>query len=333
MRKLLTWIVLIFLASSFSSAKENKKPFFKEYKQHNYKINIINTTVYQQIENFGAFYNTSHLFFEYKLDTSQLIFINTSITFGDGITPRLDKKGYSIYTTGDDLESYLKNINKTGRKYLLEFYYQKEFNNFALIVGLIDSTAFIDVNKYANDEHVQFLNSVFINNPIAVLPSYNLGIYLRYKITKQDYISTIFMDNSPASENVFITQYEKEKDTYGIRIFGFKTTKTNQSGFGISSDYSLQENFGMFFRGGYSNTDYNLFFSLGFEKFKIIFSEDSLGFAYGFVNGKNYLNNINVCEIFYEMKPKKHIEITLDLQYMKEINQDFILGTRLYLSY
>jgi len=76
-----------------------------------------------------------------------------------------------------------------------------------------------------------------------------------------------------------------------------------------------------------------LFFSLGFEKFKIIFSEDSLGFAYGFINGKNYLSNINIYEIFYEVQPKEYIAITLDLQYIKEINQDFIFGTRLYLSY
>ena len=333
MKKFKLYFLFVFSVSTLSFSEENQKPFIKEHKEHKHKIDLINTTVYQQIENYGAIYNTSHLFLEYKIDKTQLIFTNASITFGDGITPKLDREGYSIYTTGDDLESYLKDINETGRKYLLELYYQKKFNKFVFIGGLIDSTAFIDTNNYANDEHIQFLNSAFINNPIAVLPSYNLGIYLKYKLTDEDSVSTVLMDNSPEDESVFIGEYERETDIYGLRIYGFQTTKTNQNGIGLSSDYKLEKDLGVFFRGGYSNTNYDLFLSSGFEKFKILYDKDSLGFAVGFVNGKEDTKNIYISEIFYEIKPKEFLAITFDLQYMKEIKENFIFGTRLYLAY
>ena len=333
MKKILTTALLCIFSFNAVLAEENKKPFVKEHKEHKHKINLVNAAVYQQIKDFGAVYNTSHLFFEYNIDVSQLLFLNASLSFGDGITNKLNEKNYSISSTADDLESYLKDINNTGRKYILEFYYQKSFENFVFIGGLIDSTAFIDTNNYANDEHTQFLNSAFVNNPIAVLPSYNLGVYLKYKFNEDNSLSAVFMDNSPEDDNVFITEYEMEKDFYGFRIFGFQTTKTSQNGIGISADYTFNGNLGLFFRGGYSNTDYNVFLSLGFEKFKIILDKDSIGLAYGFINGKGYTRDINIAEIFYEVNPKDFIAITFDVQYMKEVNEDFIFGARLYLSY
>jgi hypothetical protein len=333
MRNLSKLTFILFSTVSIAFSEENQKPFIKEHKDHNHKIDITNATVYQHIKDYGAVYNTTHLFIEYDIDKTQLVFVNSSITFGDGITKKLDSLGYSVYSTADDLESYLKNINDTGRKYLLELYYQKDFGKFVFVGGLIDATSFIDTNNYANDEHIQFLNSAFVNNPIAVLPSYNLGVYLKYKINESNSLSTVVIDNSPERETSVIVEYEKLIENYSFQIFGFKTTKTDQSGIGISSDFTLNEKIGVFFRGGYTNSDYNIFVSGGFEKFKNIVDNDSIGFAVGFINGKNSLKNIYVSEIFYEINLDKHIALTLDIQYMKENKEDLILGTRFYFAY
>ena len=330
MRKLYIYALLL---ATFAYSEENQKPFIKEHKKHTYKVDIINASVYQQIDDYSAIYNTTHLFFEYNFNKSQLIFLNSSITFGDGITKHLENNGYYISSTADDLESYLKDINDTGRKYILELYYQKKVENFVFVGGLIDSTAFIDTNNFANDEHTQFLNSAFVNNPIAVLPSYNLGIYGRYKLDSKNSLAIVFMDNSPENENVVITQYEKEDENYSVRIYAFNTTETDRRGIGISSDFNVNENLGAFFRGGYANQDLNIFISAGFEKFNNFFDKDSFGFAIGFVNGKNYEKDIYIVETFYEINPEEFISLTFDIQYMKQFKEDFIFGTRLYLSY
>ncbi len=318
--------------SGVALSQETQKPFVLEHMLHEHKIDFVNATVYQQIDGYSAVYNSSHIFFDLKFTPNDEIFVNASITFGNGITKETEKKRYSISTTADDLEDYLKNINDTGREYLLELFYQKAIGKFTLIGGLIDSTAFIDANKYANDEHTQFLNDVFVNNPIAALPSYNSGVYIHYQITDSTGVSGVYMQNKPDKGNVGIVEIEYETENIGVRpyyfyVFGGEELK----GFGLSGDYSFG-NKGVFLRVGNSNTDQDYFVSGGFE-ISNIFKNDKFGFGYGYIHGKNNTDDIHVSEAYYSYTLDKHTTLTADIQYMKEIEENFIYGGRLYISF
>ena len=327
-----TALTLSLIISGATLSQETQKPFILEHMFHEHKVDFVNSTVYQQIDGYAAVYNSSHIFFDLKFTPDDEIFLNASITFGNGITKETEKEGYSISTTADDLEDYLKDINDTGRDYLLELFYQKSIGNFTFIGGLIDSTAFIDANRYANDEHLQFLNCAFVNNPIAVLPSYNPGVYIHYQITGSTGISGVYMQNKPDQGNVGIVEIEYETENIGIRpyyfyVFGGEELK----GFGLSGDYSFG-NKGLFLRIGNSNTDQDYFISGGFEISKIL-KNDRVGFGYGYIHGKNETDDIHVSEAYYSYSLNKHITLSLDIQYMKEVKKDFIYGSRLYLSF
>jgi hypothetical protein len=318
---------------SISFAQETKKPFVLEHLLHKHEFHLVNTTVYQQIQNYGAVYNTSHLFGFVDFTETDELFFNASVTFGNGITYKTQQEGYSLSTTADDLEDYLKDINDTGREYLLELFYQKKIGRLTISGGLIDSTAFIDANNYANDEHTQFLNSAFVNNPIAVLPSYNWGGYIHYGLTKNAGISVLYMQNKPDKGNVGIVEVDLEIGNLSLRPYYFYLFNAEENkGFGISGDYTLGDKAGFFFRGGNSNVDYDYFVSGGFQVNNLLF-DDYIGFGYGYIKGKAGVEDIKVSEVYYTVNLNNYISFTADIQYMDEIKSDFIYGGRVYLMY
>jgi porin len=82
-----------------------------------------------------------------------------------------------------DLEDDVKDINGSSRDYLLQAWYRHRFqfqgeNSIAGTFGIIDSTAYIDGNAYANDEYTQFMNEAFVNAGNYNLPSYDAGVAL-----------------------------------------------------------------------------------------------------------------------------------------------------------
>ncbi len=325
---------LSFILSGVVFAQENKKPFILEHLKHEHQINIVNATVLQSIKDYSAVYNSSHVFFTLYLTQNDEVFFNSSITFGNGIRKKIEEKGYTLSPTADDLEDDLKDINGTGRKYLLELYYLKRIKKLTVAGGLIDSTAFIDTNRFANDELTQFLNESLVNNPIADLPSYNPGVYVKYNLNNENSVSTVIMSNKPEDELVYIAEYEFENESFGLRPYVFKTEKTDQNGFGISSDFSIYNNLGLFFRGGYSNQDLNLFFSAGLSKDNTLLKNDTFAVGSSFINNKHdNAKDIKVIEAYYKIRFKKYFTFTFDAQYMKEENEDIILGGRFYISF
>lgn len=325
-------ILIITLAPFISFSQETEKPFIKEHKLHKHRIDFVNSTVFQQMNSYGAIYNTSHIFLTMDFSKTDEIFINTSVSFGNGIKEKLSREGYSISSTADDLEKDLKNINDTGRKYLMEFFYQRKIENFVLIGGLIDAAAFVDANRYANDEHTQFLNDIFVNNPIATIPSYNPGFYIKYSPIKSVSVSGVFIQNKPEKGNVGIAEVEYETETLSIRPYYFYVFQEKHKGFGVSSDYAFSDRFGVFFRGGISNVEYDYLLSGGFEIKKWI-TDNKIGVGAGFIKGKAGIENIYVCECYYTVNLNKHLYISGDLQYIKEKREDIVLGGRVYLSY
>ncbi len=331
MKKLIKQIqILIFILFSSSFSQEIDKPFVLQHIFHKHKIDFTHALVLQNIDNYTALYNTIHILGRFNLTEKDFIFINLSKTFGNGIAKKLEREGFSITSTGDDLEDYLKDINNTGRDYLLEFFYQREFDNLIITAGLIDATSFIDANEYANDEHTQFLNPVFINNPIALLPSYNLGASVHLKLTKNLETTALYMENKPDKGNVGIIEIEFTKDNYTIRPYYFYLFNAYEyKGFGLSADYNINDKIGLFTRVGNSTGDYKFFGSLGFRVLEII-KNDKIGFAYGYINGKNQIKSIYIYEGYYLINILKNFSITFDIQHIREEKSKFIYGIRTY---
>ena len=55
-----------------------------------------------------------------------------------------------------------------------------ENNVLGLTFGIIDATEYLDENAYSNDEYTQFMNEALVNSPQVFLPSYDLGVALRW---------------------------------------------------------------------------------------------------------------------------------------------------------
>ncbi len=72
---------------------------------------------------------------------------------------------------------------RAAADYLLQAWYRHRFklqNDSALAgtFGIIDSTAYLDANEYANDEYTQFMNEAFVNAGNYNLSSYDAGVAL-----------------------------------------------------------------------------------------------------------------------------------------------------------
>ncbi len=324
-------LALLLVASKLATAQEIEKPFIKEHEEHKHKIDFTNVSVFQAIRDYSTIYNSIHIFFSYNFNPNNLIFVHTGVSFGNGLNKKLKRLGYSITSTADDLEDDLRDINGTGRKYLLEAFYQ--FNNdfINLSFGIIDSTSFIDSNEYANDEHIQFLNPVLVNNPIALLPSYNLGVNLNIRFN--NYLSTdiLYMRNKPDSGNVGIFEMDLSLNNLNLRpyyyyLFGSSEVK----GIGISADYTYK-NLGFFFRYGKNNTDFKNFKSFGvsldFNQF------GNIGLGYGFMYNNPDNDNVKVVEFYHKYNFNKQISFSTDIQFLKEERERLVYGFRLFFKY
>jgi carbohydrate-selective porin OprB len=57
-----------------------------------------------------------------------------------------------------------------------------------LLAGQLDQGNYLDVNAYANNSQVQFLNGAFVNNSVLPLPGNNLGANLQWQPTSSWYV-------------------------------------------------------------------------------------------------------------------------------------------------
>ncbi|WP_457641966.1 hypothetical protein [Persephonella sp.] len=326
MKKVILATLLITTTAFCKNGSE--KSFIQEHFYHKHKIDFVNTTVFQQVDDYSSIYNTTHIFSYLDLTDKDQIFFNVSITFGNGLNKRFEREGYTVFPSGDDLEKYVRNVNETGRKYILELWYKKKTDNNVFVGGLIDSASFIDENKYANDEHTQFLNSAFINNPIAPIRSYNFGFYFKHTGKIFTYKS-VYIKNSPETGKTGIFQINYRTEQLNIRSYYYHNFGNYENkGLGLSSDLSSGD-YGFFVRAGYRFGINDHFFTAGMEK-RNIFFEDKMAFASGYIdqNIKKY-----VYEIYYLYRINRYFSISVDIQHIKEKKSDFVYGLRFYGAY
>jgi porin len=270
---------------------------------------------------------------------------------------------------GGDLEDDLKNINGRNRDYLLEAWYKHTFTlsentSLGITGGIIDSTVYIDDNKFANHEVTQFMNEALGNAPEDNLPSYDIGGVIELDISNVSIRALAMNTNYEAdvdaykNYNYFALQIGYAIDTSlgegNYRILGFTTNSkfpnwdgtdyVNLNGFSISADQQLGDIVGVFARLGWQDNSaeivHDAIYSAGVNINGNLWGreQDEAGIGYAYLNGadKGDIDGTNVFETYIKFKILKYADISLDIQYMadnykheEDIN-GFIYGVRVH---
>ena len=274
--KSLIWLLLSVLPTTLAARELNEK----------LTLDITGTGVWQHGEYTDAFDNEGRplgsegegsvavdLAVGYQPFANGEVFALASYAKGNGLN---ELGGVSVLLNADDLEDDVKNINGSGRDYLLEAWYRHTFqiNEGAAIRvtgGIISATTYIDHNLLANDEITQFMNEVFVNK--AFLPTYTPGIAVNFDFDNW-HAHVVWMDAEVPTDqgSVGYTFYGADVgfstwtmlgqgnyhlilQTTDRRFTGRATTATLEevNAIGFSMDQQLSDRVGIFARLGGSN--------------------------------------------------------------------------------
>ncbi len=246
-----------------------------------------------------------------------------------------------------DLEDDVKDINGSGRDYILTAWYKHTIKfgkerSLGLAGGIIDSTDYIDANAYANDEFKQFMNEVFVNDPVSFLPSYDIGGSVDLVLNGFSYRAVameISKNNNGESYRFYGGQIAyKSTSSIGEGNYRFLVTGTDQEflnpaqtnkenlfGYAVSIDQELGRTVGVFARFGWQQEDaainYNALYSGGLNIKGTAWgrADDNVGIGYAYLSGGNGdIDGTYVAEAYYRHVFRERFSITGDIQYMKD---------------
>jgi porin len=243
------------------------------------------------------------------------------------------------------LEDDVKDINGRNRDYLLTAWYNHTFefgenNGLGLTGGIIDSTAYVDENAFANDEYTQFMNAALVNDPIGFFPSYDIGGAAEWEIGNWD-ITVLGMN---VGENDDGKNYNYAAGQIGYRVNTFLgdgnyrlvvdgTSKDflDENGnaerllaASVSFDQELGDIFGAWIRMGWQDDraviDYDYLLSGGLDITGKWYGrdEDNIGIGFAYLNGENEFDYTQVAEVYWRFVLNDYVAATVDFQYMKD---------------
>jgi len=280
-------------------------------------------------------------------------FLRASFAKGSGFHSERANYPFVLNPNADDLFVDLQNINGHKWDHLQELWYSHKFQiekevSLKFTAGIIDSTAFIDDNAYANDELGQFMNEAFVNNPLANLPSYDAGIAAELEWDKFS-IKAVGMH----SKNDYGKHYgyyalqfgyklETELGEGNYRLYGFTTDRKFENwdadsykslkGIGVSFDQQLiKDILGAFFRAGWQDDsaviDYNRMVSFGLNLNGSVWGrkDDEVGIGYAYLKSPSKNEELSRSQVFesyvkFKLFSYKSLssDITLDYQYIQD---------------
>lgn len=283
----------------------------------------------------------------------------------------------SLAPYADDLEDDLEDINGRGRDHLLTAWYRHEFplgtgSGLALTGGIIDATAYLDDNAYANDEVGQFMNDIFVNSTLANLPSYDYGIAAELALAELWTADFVWMNSKTGNEDLLGRVTEASFNYLGLEIAYHPETPlgpanyrllaytTDDSfiardgtgreallGVSLSLDQQLSEQLGVFARIGWQDeavaVDHDLLVSLGASLNGALWgrAQDEIGVALAHLSGAagSGLDATRAAEAYVELGVTAWANLTFDLQFIEDDveagadPQALIYGTRLNLFF
>jgi porin len=286
---------------------------------------------------------------DYRPTVSNQVFALASYAKGNGLK---GLGGVSVQVNADDLEDDVKDINGSGRDYLLEAWYRHNFqiNPRAVVsatAGIIDATNYLDHNRLANDEITQFMNEAFVNR--AFLPSYDPGVALGFAFENW-HVDAVWMDADIVTDQgrVGYTFYGAD---VGVSINtrlgagdyhlivqstdrrfasrGPSTASEQVNGITLSLDQQLAERVGVFARLGGSNRGpdvlvHNALYSAGLTlrggRWQDPVWELGIGYAYlkGAGDQPGDIDSTRVFETYARYQFSRFADISLDVQYVSD---------------
>ena len=266
--------------------------------------------------------------------------------FGAGNGLNNDKYAFVLAPWAADLEDDVKDINGRNRDYLFNVWGKHRFSfgsdqSLSITGGIIDSTDYLDENAYANDEFTQFMNEAFVNSPIALLPSYDIGGALEWKCGGFS-AKAVFMGVGENEEgnpyNFYGVQFAYGVETCvgrGIyRVAMDETTKdftkpsggrARLQGVTVSCDQELGEILGAWIRVGWQAddalVDFDELYSGGINISGKLWGrgQDNIGVGYAYLDGANSdLDKSQVAEGYVRFGLSEVYALTLDVQYLKD---------------
>ncbi len=277
-------------------------------------------------------------------------FLRASFAKGSGFKD--SSYPFTLTSNADDLFIDLKNINGRTRDHLQELWYSHKFEisketSLKFTAGIIDSTAFIDDNAFANDELGQFMNEALVNNPLANLPSYDYGVAGEFEVN-----GLHFRVVGMRSKNEYGRNYNwigaqvgyKLETSLGegnYRLYAYTTNKRfldwdeerykALKGIGVSFDQEIvKETVGAFLRAGWQDdsaqVDWNRMLSFGLNLKGSVWGrkDDEVGVGYAYLKSpsKADLSSSQVFEgyVKFHLFSYKFLssDITLDYQYVQD---------------
>lgn len=259
---------------------------------------------------------------------------------------------FSLIPYADDLEDDLNNINGRNRNYLLLAWYKHTFKfnektSLALTGGIIDATAYLDDNAFANCETSQFMNQVFVNHKNVNLPSYDIGGAAKLNISNFSVRGVIMNTKHEAGDgdfknyNYYALQVGYALDTAlgkgNYRVYGFTTSRSFEDwdetgkerlqGVGISVDRKLSSIIGVFARMGWQSDaaviEHQTAYSGGININGKLWGRenDEIGMGYAYLTGsdKSNIDHTNAFETYMRFKISKFSDISPDIQYIDDI--------------
>ena len=272
------------------------------------------------------------------------VFFKLGFAAGNGLN---NETPFNISPWAASLEDDLKNINGRNRDTLLTAWYKHTFNSsndssFSATFGIIDATAYIDENVYANDEYTQFMNSALTNGPNVFIPSFDIGAVLEWDKGAWS-IRAVLMnigENDDGNNYDFYglqAGYHVDSSlgagNYRVIITGASEDFLNPAGTQLedraamllSFDQELGDSLGAFLRFGWQTdkaaVDYDSIYSGGLDIKGSAWGRhgDNIGVGYAYLSGGNLaIQKSQIAEAYYRWQLGEVFALTADIQYQQD---------------
>lgn len=279
----------------------------------------------------------------YRPTKASTLFLKLGFAAGNGLN---DESPFITPPWAADLEDNVKNINGSGRDYLLEAWYRHFFalqksNTLALTVGIIDASQYFNENAYASDEYTQFMNQALSNGPNAFVPSYDAGIAAEWFFHKWSFTALV-MDAHKSNFDDTYTFYGLEAgytlDTSlgtghyrilineGQNLFELADGgEVDKNLLTLSFDQAFGKTFGGFIRIGWlldkPTIAYDALYSGGINIKGNPWhrSLDNIGIGYAYLDGDaGNIIRTRIAEVYYRYVMGDYLALTADIQHMQD---------------
>jgi len=272
------------------------------------------------------------------------LFLKLGFVAGNGLN---EKSPFEVSSWAAVTEDDLKDINGRNRDTLLTAWYKHTFNpgndsSLGATFGIIDATAYLDENAYANDEYTQFMNAALTNGPNVFLPSFDIGVALEWGIGSWD-LRVVLMnigENDDGNECDFYglqAGYHLESSlgagNYRLVIAGTSkdflnaagTQLENRKSLLLSLDQELGDQLGVFMRLDWQSdkaaVKYDAIYSGGIDIKGSSWGRngDNIGLGYAYLSGGSLdIESSQVVEAYYRWQMGEVFALTVDLQHQQD---------------